>query len=138
MTTAWYGPFAVEQDPVCTVYVGTGDMLRFQVSPEDRIQLGGLFVGDANADGRVDTAGAEFPAPGYRKYSLVYRIGEGPWHQAGTNREPERMEESGRIQLRVNDDLTSDNSGRWNVLIERTAPDVAQPALRTSSGLIRT
>lgn len=140
MTTRLYGPFTVQKQPVYTVFVNTGDTVRLTVPSSDRIHLGGFLgvIGDASADGRTERAGSGFPAPELKKYSLVYRIGNGRWYQAGTAMPAFTAAESGRIQLAVNDDLTADNGGGWRVSIERTAPDVAQPVPRLSSGLIRT
>jgi hypothetical protein len=68
-------------------------------------------------------AGSRFPFPGLREFSLVLRIGT-QVEQGGFN-VSFVANQTAPLELCMNDDLLSDNSGAWGVFLtvdESTAP----------------
>ncbi|MFJ8019528.1 hypothetical protein [Streptomyces sp. NPDC096311] len=57
------------------------------------------------------TAGPGFPLQGVPKWSLIGRIGNGPWQYIGVG--PTTLVSRGELYLAVNDDFLSDNSGSF-------------------------
>lgn len=60
-------------------------------------------------------AGSDFPLPGVPAWSLIARIGNGPWHYIGAG--PTTLVGSGELYLAVNDNVDSDNSGSFTATI---------------------
>ncbi|MFC9629356.1 hypothetical protein ACFTY8_08680 [Streptomyces mirabilis] len=67
-------------------------------------------------------AGSDFPLPGVPAWSLVARIGNGPWHYIGEG--PTTLVGSGELYLAVNDEFNSDNSGSFTATITPCVCDV--------------
>ncbi|MGW2744381.1 hypothetical protein [Streptomyces sp. NPDC001450] len=60
-------------------------------------------------------AGSDFPLPGVPAWSLIARIGNGPWHYIGAG--PTTLVGTGELYLAVNDNVDSDNSGSFTATI---------------------
>ncbi|MEU8589000.1 hypothetical protein AB0C59_18655 [Streptomyces sp. NPDC048664] len=71
------------------------------------------------------TAGQGFPLPGVPAYSLIGRIGNGPWRYIGAG--PTTLVGRGRLYLAVNDDYYSDNSGAFTAGVARCLPVLPLP-----------
>src|ERR671910_937996 len=85
-----YGPFKVRKDALNTkIQVQPGDVIGIQSSGQ--VKLGFNFAGigswtvDANGTDSIAPPNKNFPAPGFREYSLVCRVGP-IWFQGGTDR----------------------------------------------------
>ena len=76
------------------------------------------FASAAGAAGRRATAAA--PMPDRDIGGLVARIGNGPAFFVGDNLEAHRAEGTGRLYLRVNDDVLTDNRGQFQATITVT------------------
>jgi hypothetical protein len=145
MGTRVFGPFPVRKNPSSPqspteteIFVKAGDRLRITVPRNDRIHFGGFLgtAGDASADGRAgEIVGSDFPGSGLTRFSLICRVGSGPWMQAGTDRTVTAPVE-GRVTLHVNDNLHNDNAGVWNVTLARTTPNAIDDLPRFGSGAL--
>ncbi|MEV6738467.1 hypothetical protein AB0N14_16680 [Streptomyces sp. NPDC051104] len=60
-------------------------------------------------------AGSDFPLAGVPSWSLIARIGNGPWHYIGSG--PTTLVGSGELYLAVNDNFNSDNRGSFAATI---------------------
>jgi hypothetical protein len=98
--------------------VGQSVHITTNPNPADVIDFGCAFGGCTHdADGEANSsAGSGFPFPGLRKYSLILRIGT-QVEQGGTN-VTFQVHQAGPLELCVNDDSISDNSGGWGVFID--------------------
>lgn len=75
--------------------------------------LGGCVYG---ADGEQNTsATAPFPFLGKAKYSLVLKVGS--QEEQGGNQVSFTTKQSGPLEICVNDDVLSDNTGAWDLSI---------------------
>ncbi|MGW1027303.1 hypothetical protein ACWD4J_27035 [Streptomyces sp. NPDC002577] len=63
----------------------------------------------------TELAGSDFPLPDVPAWSLIARIGNGPWHYIGAG--PTTLVGSGELYLAVNDNFNSDNSGSFTATI---------------------
>ena len=63
----------------------------------------------------VDTTRNGFPAPGEPAWALVARVGTGPWFHVGSG--PTTVSGSGALELAVNDDTPSGNTGYYTLSI---------------------
>jgi hypothetical protein len=86
--------------------------------PAVRINFGCVLPGCIyDADGEPNSvAPAGFPFPGLKKYSLVLRVGTQQPIQGGSNVSFTTTQE-GPLEICVNDDHISDNSGAWGIII---------------------
>ncbi|HEY2981242.1 MAG TPA: hypothetical protein VGJ22_08685 [Anaerolineales bacterium] len=86
--------------------------------PRVKIDFGCILSGCTyDADGEPNSvAPAEFPFPGLHKYSLVIKIGT-QVVQGGTD-VSFVVDQIGAMELCVNDDVLSGNSGAWGIFIE--------------------
>jgi len=102
------------------IRVGTKVFLR--PAGTTRVDFGCWFGGCIyNADGELGSAApSNFPFPGFRKYSLLMRVGN-QTVQGGTF-ESFTATQSGPLEACVNDDNLLDNSGAWGVdiLVDET------------------
>ncbi len=83
----------------------------------------GCFAGGCvyGIDGKPDSvASSDYPFPGLREYSLVIKLGP-QIVQGGTN-VTFTAQQTGRIELCLNDNDPSGNSGAWGVFLEVTEP----------------
>ncbi|MEV6022222.1 hypothetical protein [Streptomyces sp. NPDC052036] len=76
-------------------------------------------------------AGQGFPLQGVPSWSLIGRIGNGPWQYIGTG--PTTLVGRGELFLAVNDDFYSDNSGFFTATVTRCT--CAAPLGSVTSGL---
>ena len=76
------------------------------------------FASAAGASGRPATPAA--PMPGRDIGGLVARIGNGPAFFVGDNLSAHRAEGTGRLYLRVNDDVLTDNRGEFRATVTVT------------------
>jgi hypothetical protein len=88
-------------------------------NPEDKIRFS--FFETRGIAGAPDAALGPpflFPFPGLRAYSLVYRVG-GPGGQVGQGGTgvPFTADRDGTLELCINDDLPTDNSGAWGIFL---------------------
>lgn len=107
-----------------TVRAGTVVTARPLNNPELKIRFSAIEY--RGIDGAPDAALGPpftFPFPGLRAYSLVYRVGN-QVGQGGTG-VPFTVAADGPLELCINDDLPTDNSGAWGISLlvdERNAP----------------
>ena len=69
-----------------------------------------------DADGENSSAPSNYPFPGFKKYSMVFRVGT-QVEQGGTN-VMFTTNQVGALEVCVNDDNLADNSGAWGVHVE--------------------
>jgi hypothetical protein len=105
-----------------TGFVDTGVFVQgsASVSATGTIDIG---LGDNDTpDGQptADSCSTQCPAPTFTFWSLIARIGDGPWQEVGSG--PTTVVGTGEVYLGVDDDGDSDNSGQW------TATVTADPA----------
>ena len=85
--------------------------------PSIKINFGCLFNNCVfDADGINSMATSGYPFPGLRPLSLVLRVGTEVF-QGGTDR-MFTTHQTGRLEVCVNDDNLSDNTGAWGLFIE--------------------
>ena len=90
-------------------------IIKTNPDPNVKINFGCLFNGCIyDADGEPNSsAPAGFPFPGFRKYSLVFRIGY-QVVQGGTDMNF-ITNQGGHLEVCVNDDVLPDNTGAWGI-----------------------
>lgn len=66
-----------------------------------------------------------FPLPGGPAWGLVARVGGGPWVHVGSG--PTTVSGDGVLELAVNDDLLSDNTGSFTVTVSTTQTSTCWP-----------
>jgi hypothetical protein len=96
------------------IQVNAGDTVRFQVTGEVRLSPSPDDV--VQAAGAAAPIGAQAPLPGGRRGVLLGRVDGGQPFEIG-GRTSVRMPASGRLQLGINDDVTSDNGGEFRVVL---------------------
>jgi hypothetical protein len=114
--------------PVCgsigAVRAGTVITAAPLNTPENKIRFSAFETrGIAGAPDPAFGPPFTFPFPGLRAYSLVYRVGT-QVGQGGTG-VPFTVAQDGQLELCINDDLPTDNSGGWGIRLtvdERGAP----------------
>jgi len=89
---------------------------RIDPNPRQRINFGCVLNGCIyDADGEPNSsAPSNFPFPSLRKYSLVFRVGNQPF-QGGTNASFNTGNNTGYLEVCVNDDNIADNVGGWRI-----------------------
>ncbi|GAB3715832.1 hypothetical protein GCM10027592_56590 [Spirosoma flavus] len=87
-----------------------GDKITFRAN--GTILLG-LFAGSTGPDG-IDGFGSYSKVPEFKHGSLIGRIGNGDWFIVGSKQEIV-AQTAGELQLQVNDDDSSNNSGSFSV-----------------------
>ena len=130
VTVAFGQPGATACNPLSgptfpTLRPNTRVSIRTNPDPRAVIDFGCLFGGCVhNADGRPGSeAPPGFEFPGLRMYSLVLRVGS-QVVQGGTDMSF-ITDQSGPLELCVNDDMLTDNTGAWGIDItvdESSAP----------------
>ena len=97
---------------------GTIVHMKTNSNPNVKINFGCSFNGCIyDADGRnPSSAIAPFPFPGLREYSMVMRVGT-QVVQGGTD-VTFTTNQAGPLEVCVNDDSLSNNTGAWGLLIE--------------------
>jgi hypothetical protein len=87
----------------------------------DRIWAGVWFTGTNGPEGWTHTRAASFyPLPGVPEYSLIARIGSGPWQYVGNTSRTFTNNTSGllqRVRFRVNDNAPGNGSGAFKVFL---------------------
>lgn len=116
MPARFAGDFTVVGSEVATgVHVARGEFVRTvshgYVNFGGGVYIGVYLGGDivVNADGENAIAPDDCPAPGFRKNSLICRVG-GRWYQGGTDGSF-RAETEGELVLYCNDAHPADNKG---------------------------
>lgn len=111
----------VQPGPLCGAIgaVRAGTVIRSAPikTPEDKITFSAFSIyGISGAPGSA--ASADFPFPGLRAYSLVFRVG-GPGGQIaqGGATAPFTVAQDGELELCINDDIPADNFGAWGILL---------------------
>lgn len=110
-------------DVDCGLDAAVGDTV--EISAQGTVDFGGAVLGlgapklDANGDDQPTAS--DYPAPGLRKNSLIWRIGDSPWLQGRTS-VSRVSDRAGRITLRANDKDVSDNSRGWSVTVTVRKP----------------
>lgn len=105
-------PAVSTHTPVC-VNVPAGQPVAFEI--QGTMSNGaGPNQGPYTADGKNEVAGAGFPAPGLRSYSVVAYVG-GVWIQLGVA--GQFISPGGPITVVVNDDFHGDNTGQFKMVI---------------------
>lgn len=96
--------------PGATGEVDTGVCVRrsVTVTATGAIGIDGTQVTYGPQGATTTTAGPGFPLQGVPKWSLIGRIGNGPWQYIGAG--PTTLVGRGELYLAVNDDFLSDNS----------------------------
>lgn len=101
--------------------------VRVMTNPDPNVKVNfGCWFGGCiyDADGKPGSAaGGNFPFPGLREFSLVLRIGT-QVVQGGTDTSF-TVNQSGPLELCMNDDILADNTGAWGVFLfvdESSAP----------------
>jgi hypothetical protein len=95
----------------------------------------GFGVADNGDPDGVTATDSRNPAPELRHHSLIYRVGGGPWSQAGRAAGALLARGRGELVLGVNDGGPDDNSGEWRVGVLRWEPVDADPGDTDGDGL---
>jgi len=91
--------------------------MKTNPSPNVKINFGCAFNGCIlDADGRNSPAGAAFPFPGLREFSMVMRVGT-QIVQGGTN-VTFTTNQAGPLEVCVNDSDLFNNTGAWGLMID--------------------
>lgn len=103
--------------PGATGEVDTGVCVRrsVTVTATGAIDIGGNAHGPQGDT--TTAAGPGFPLQGVPRWSLIGRLGNGPWQYIGAG--PTRLVGHGELYLAVNDDFLSDNSGSFTANISQ-------------------
>jgi hypothetical protein len=99
-----------------------------KITADRQINFGCAFNGciyDADGD-KTSTAPANFPFPNFRTYSLIFRLGT-QVVQGGTNTSF-TTNQSGLLEVCVNDDNLPDNTGGWGSVFLSTSPNRPESA----------
>ncbi len=97
--------------------VTKGELLRFDASGQIAFRRGA--DGTTGPDGDRRFKSGKYPMSSSPVGTLIGRVGGNRPFVIGSNRNPFQMPASGRLLLGVNDDDTSDNSGAFQVTINR-------------------
>jgi len=103
--------------------VKVGD--RLSITAEGEIYAGVWFTGNNGPGGWDDvTTDPKFPytgRPDAHVYSLIAKVGSGPYFYVGTRLDRRPMTTAGRLFLRINDDLPRNGSGsfRGSITVNR-------------------
>jgi hypothetical protein len=101
------------------ITVRAGDMLSFDAAGEVRWGRG---AGDtASPNGNPASTRSSYPLRSAPVGTLIGRVGNSAPFLIGTSTGAIRMPTSGRLQLGVNDDNRTDNSGAFDVVIRRAS-----------------
>jgi hypothetical protein len=114
-----YSPGVVT--PTCTpiglVRAGTVVTARPLNTPELKIRFSAVESrGIAGAPDPALGPPFLFPFPGLPAYSLIFRVGSNPPFPGGSGA-PFTVPSDGQLELCINDDLPSDNSGAWGIAL---------------------
>jgi len=110
--------FAVQANQPWTdtgITVQRGERIQFNAS-------GDIMVSDqasSGVGGSPITPGGRLPFPGAGVGALIARVGNGAPFLVATNTSPIPMPANGRLQLGINDDQHTDNTGHFTVAITR-------------------
>jgi len=101
--------------------VRAGDQIRFITTGEIRVAqgTGPEVVANANGSGSFNAPRNNYPVPAMAVGGLIFRVGNSAPSPIGANGNPIRMPANGRLYLGINDDGFGDNSGAFNVQIQR-------------------
>ncbi|MEU8587500.1 hypothetical protein AB0C59_10945 [Streptomyces sp. NPDC048664] len=103
--------------PGATRLVDTGVCVRRAVGVTATGLIGAGTRTDVGPDGDAGRAGPRFALPGARRWSLLGRVGHGPWRFVGAG--PTVLTGDGELYLAVNDDFYRDNSGSFTARVSR-------------------
>jgi hypothetical protein len=105
-----------------TGFVDTGVSVQgsASISASGVIDIGYGANDTPDGDPGAGACSTQCPVPTYSYWSLIARIGDGPWQEVGSG--PTTVLGTGEVYLGVDDDGYSDNSGQW------TANVTADPA----------
>jgi hypothetical protein len=136
MSIRQFGTFTVVNRPVATgVFVQAGDTLT--INSNGMLHFGGTggWHGNSDANGVDWWLPNESSVPSLRYKSLIWTSGR-TWRQGGTSTGPMTINESGEVVLACNERAVEDNSGGWQITIDReTATDTELPRPSSSSAL---
>jgi hypothetical protein len=99
------------------VTVRRGELMRFVASGE--VMFGGTAGQNAGPGGNSAMKNASYPVPDLPVGALIGRVGNGQPFAIGTTATAIEMPAAGRLQLGVNDDVHSDNTGAFRVQVLR-------------------
>jgi hypothetical protein len=101
--------------------VKVGDQIRFVSSGEIRVAGGNgpETVANPNGSGSFNAPRNNYPVPAMAVGGLIAKVGNSAPFPIGASNNPIRMPATGRLYLGVNDDGFGDNSGAFNVSIQR-------------------
>ena len=105
---------------VATAWLDYGESLT--VAPfADQIWAGVWFTGTNGPEGWTSTsAPSYYPAPGVPEYSLIARLGNGPYGYVGAATQKFTNDTPGyqlRVRLKVNDNTPGNGSGAFRVFV---------------------
>ena len=116
---------------------GTGDFdTGISVQRSASISASGMLnigYGSSDTPDGDSTAGAcstQCPAPTLTYWSLIARIGDGPWQEVGSG--PTTVVGTGELYLDVDDDGYADNSGSWTATVTADPLQSDNPRLAIS------
>jgi len=100
-----------------TGFVDTGVSVQgsASISATGTIDIGYGDVDTPDGATTADSCSMQCPAPTFTFWSLIARIGDGPWQQVGSG--PTTVVGTGEVYLGVDDDGDSDNSGDWSATV---------------------
>lgn len=99
------------------IVVRRGERMRFVANGE--VMFGGTAGQNAGPAGNSAMKSASYPVPDLPVGALIGRIGNGQPFAIGTSGTAIEMPAAGRLQLGVNDDVHSDNTGAFRVQVLR-------------------
>jgi hypothetical protein len=99
------------------ITVKENDMVSFQASGQ--ITFGQSQGQQAGPDGNPAAHSPNYPIPALNVGTLIGKVGSSAPFGIGANTAPIRMPANGRLMLSVNDNEIKDNSGSFNVVINK-------------------
>ena len=104
-------------DAGTTGFVDTGVSVQgsASISASGTINIGFGSIDTPDGDPGAGACSTQCPEPTFTYWSLIARIGDGPWQEVGSG--PTTIVGTGEVYLGVDDDGYTDNSGQWTATV---------------------
>lgn len=104
-------------DAGTTGFVDTGVSVQgsASISASGMINIGFGSIDTPDGDPGAGACSTQCPEPTFTFWSLIARIGDGPWQEVGSG--PTTIVGTGEVYLGVDDDGYTDNSGQWTAIV---------------------
>ena len=112
------GAIQVPANQACTdtgLTVKKGDHVSFQATGQISFAQGQT----ASPDGNADVKNPNYPVPVAGVGALIGRVNNSAAFPIGSNTQPITMPADGRLRLCINDDILTDNTGAFSVVVRK-------------------